>query len=381
MAPRRKPAGAPLSGPPSQEISEGGLLHHDFRGASWGCWQAILRAAFAELLTDAELAMFREVAGGREPPKKRVRELHIVAGRRGGKDSIAAAIATCAALQDYSAYLRTGELASVVCLAVNRDQARIVHGYIAGYFSSLPALKPLVVRQTDEVLTLGNGVEVVVSTANFRSIRGKTIAVAILDEVAYWRSEDTANPDREIFNAIEPATLTIPSAMIIGISSPFKRGGLLYERWQSYFGKDDDDVLVIHAPSRTLNPTLPQHIIDRRLAEDPEAGAAEYLAEWRSDLSDFLDRELVSAAVDDVTVRSPVPGVEYQMFVDASGGRGDFFAAAVAHAEGDLAVIDCLYEARSPFNATVVVGEVAELEFDSDRGRNTCWPELIDDIG
>ena len=150
--------------------------------------------------------MFREVAGGREPPKKRVRELHIVAGRRGGKDIVAAAIATCAALQDYSAYLRTGELASVVCLAVSRDQARIVHGYIAGYFSSLPELKPLIERQTDEVLTLRNSVEVVVSTANFRSIRGKTIAVAILDEVAYWRSDDTTNPDREIFNAIEPAT-------------------------------------------------------------------------------------------------------------------------------------------------------------------------------
>ena len=90
-----------------------------------------------------------------------------------------------------------------------------------------------------------------------------------------------------------------------------------------YFGKDNDEVLVIHAPSRTLNPTLPQQIIDRRLAEDPEAGGAEYLAEWRSDLSDFLDRELVASAVDDVTVRSPVPAVEYQMFVDASGGRGD----------------------------------------------------------
>ena len=44
-------------------------------------------------LGDDELALFWAVAD-RHPPRKRVRELWIIGGRRAGKDSIAAAIAT-----------------------------------------------------------------------------------------------------------------------------------------------------------------------------------------------------------------------------------------------------------------------------------------------
>ncbi|HUB48348.1 MAG TPA: hypothetical protein VMB73_25510 [Acetobacteraceae bacterium] len=358
----RKPAQvAPQGGTPAQAIAEGGLLAHDFQGDSWARWRAILKAAYAEPMTPDEVALFREVAD-RDPPTRRVRELWVVAGRRAGKDSIASAIATVASLDDYSAFLRTGERATIACLATDRTQAGIVHRYVTGNFETLPALRPLVHRQTDDTLELRNGVEIVITTNSFRAVRGRTVAVAIFDEVAYWRSDDSATPDTEVFAAIEPATLTIPTAMMIGISSPYRRKGLLFEKWRKHYGKPDDDVLVVRGPSRTFNPKLPQRIIDARLAEDPEAGAAEYLAEWRGDVSDFLDRELVESAVDaGVTVRPPRRDIDYRMFADASGGRGDSFAAAVVHAEGELVTIDAVYEARPPFNSTTTVKEVCDL--------------------
>jgi hypothetical protein len=44
-------------------------------------------------MTDEELDFFHQVAE-REPPQQRVRELWVVGGRRGGKDSIASLIIT-----------------------------------------------------------------------------------------------------------------------------------------------------------------------------------------------------------------------------------------------------------------------------------------------
>src|SRR5262249_15253645 len=43
--------------------------------STWRVWVAILKAAFAEPLTDDELATFKQVAGDRRPPQRRVREL------------------------------------------------------------------------------------------------------------------------------------------------------------------------------------------------------------------------------------------------------------------------------------------------------------------
>ena len=42
---------------------------------------------------------------------------------------------------------------------------------------------------------------------------------------------------------------TLPTSMLIGISSPHKRNGLLYAKWCESYGKDDDDVLVVAGAS------------------------------------------------------------------------------------------------------------------------------------
>jgi hypothetical protein len=69
-------------------------------------------------MTKAEREQFRSVAE-RDPPKRQVKELWVVAGRRAGKDSIAAAIATHAAISadDFTRLLRPGELAAILYLA------------------------------------------------------------------------------------------------------------------------------------------------------------------------------------------------------------------------------------------------------------------------
>jgi hypothetical protein len=342
-------------------ISEGGLLAHDFRQPSWRRWKAIMKAAAGQPLSPEEDELFRAVAQ-RDPPTRQVKELWVVAGRRAGKDSIASAIATCAALNDYSAYLRTGEVATIACLASTREQSAIVFKYIRGYFAK-PPLNALVVKMTDSTIELSNSCEIVVQTNDFRVVRGKSIVVAILDEVAYYKGDDSANSDKELYNAILPAMATFPNPMLIGISSPYIKQGLLYDKWAEYFGKNDPNTLVLHGGSRDFSFDLvPQAMIDQRLAEDPEGAGAEYLGRWRSDGGTFLDRETVLGAVDrGVTGRPPMAGVEYVLFIDPSGGRADAFAAAIAHDEDGVAVVDVATEWMPPFDPGPVVADIANL--------------------
>jgi hypothetical protein len=227
-----------------------------FAGPSWATWRSVLKGVYGLPLAKAERSLFHAVAE-RDPPKQRVREFWAVCGRRAGKDSVASAIAahSAAFFQDGDR-LRPGERALVLCVANDRDQARIVLGYIRAFFE-LPMLKPMVTRATRDGLELSNSVDIAVVTNDFRAVRGRPILCAILDEVAFYRDENYASPDVELLRAIEPGLLTLPSSMLIAISSPYRRSGILFEKWKRHYGQDGD-VLVIRAASRLMNPTLDQ---------------------------------------------------------------------------------------------------------------------------
>jgi hypothetical protein len=336
------------------------LFGRSFAGPSWACWRAVLKAAFCLPMDAAELTLFRSVAE-RDPPTKRVSEMWVIAGRRAGKDSIASAICGWySAFPDY-ADLRPGEAATVLCLAVDRMQAKIVLKYTKAYFSGIDMLKALVERETADGLELANGAELTVLASNFRSVRGRAIACAVLDECAFWRDENSASPDIETYTALVPGMATIPGSMLIGISTPHRRAGLLYQKFRDHYGQNDDDVLVIRAPSRVLNPLLPEKIVQDALARDPAAARSEWLAEWRDDVGAFISRDLIEAAVDrDVVVRAPAPGVRYVGFCDPSGGLADSFTAAIAHPEGDSVILDCLLEFPAPFNPSGVTADIAK---------------------
>jgi hypothetical protein len=71
---------------------------------------------------------------------------------------------------------------------------------------------------------------------------------------------------------------------------------------------------------------------------------------------------LLDAAVDPgVTVRPPRVGTNYRAFLDPSGGISDSFTLAIAHAEGNRAVLDLLHERRAPFNPSEAVEQIAAV--------------------
>jgi hypothetical protein len=331
-----------------------------FNGSSWDGWRAVLKGAYALPMTDAEVDFFRTVAE-RDPPKQRVKELWCVCGRGAGKDSVTSAVlAYTAALFD-GGKLRPGERALVSCVAVDREQAKIVLGYTKSYFDDVKLLRGMITRETAFGFELSNKVDVSVSTNSHRSIRGRSLLAVVFDECAFWKDETSVTPDEEVYRAVGPGLARVPGSILIGISSPYRKSGLLYRKFQKHYGANDDDVLVIRAPSRLLNPTLDETDIERRIADDPAAARAEWLAEWRDDIAGWLPYETIEAAVDkNVTVRAPQKGrFKYHAAIDPSGGAKDSFTAAVAHAEGDAVYLDAVVEIKPPFNPTTGTETIA----------------------
>jgi hypothetical protein len=292
-----------------------------FSGPSWAARKTILKAAFALPMTPRELITFGELAGGRSPPPRRVKELVDISGRRSGKDSIASAIiAFMAAIeQAHLGRLRPGEPAVCMLLAMDREQARIIQSYVRSYFEAIPELKAMVVRETRDGLELSNNVEIVIATNDFRSVRGRSVLVAVLDEVAHYRDERSTTPDIELDRALSPSLATIPESMKILISTAYRRGGLLFEKWRKFYGVDDDRVLVIQASTPQLNPLFDMAEIDRAMEDDPMAARAEYFSQWRDDVSSAFARDVVERAIVAGRVElPPIAGERYRAFVDAA---------------------------------------------------------------
>ena len=155
-----------------------------FGGPEWATWRVFVAALFGLPLSDAELEMYRRHTGRTVAPTAAAREAWLVVGHRGGKSRIAALIAVWLATLVYRAVLAPGEVATICIIARDRKQANTTVRYIRGPFDVTPMLSRLVARQVRMGLELKNKVVIEVHTASFRSIRGYTIAAAILDELA-----------------------------------------------------------------------------------------------------------------------------------------------------------------------------------------------------
>ena len=225
-------------------------------------------------------------------------------------------------------------------LAASVQQAASAFAFIEGIFAVAPNLKDLLDGATSDTLSLTTGIDIQVRPASYRTIRGITAVGAICDEIAFWRSDDFGESDREILKALRPSLATT-GGPLIAISSPHAKRGELYGTFKRHYGPAGDPlVLVAKAPSRTMNPSLSQRVVDRAVEADPEAASAEYMGEFRGDIDVCFSREAIEACVaTGVTVRAPLAGVSYRAFVDSSGGSSDAMTAAIGHLEGDRAIL------------------------------------------
>jgi len=337
-----------------------------FRAGTWDTWRVFLAALFGLPMTDDQLATYRRFTGRSTPPTAALHEAWFVIGRRGGKSFVLAVIAVfLACFRDWRPFLGPGEVGTVMVIAADRRQARVIMRYCTGLLKAVPMLANLIEAQTRETIELKNRIVIEIHTASFRTTRGYTIVTALCDELAYWQSDETsAEPDVEVINALRPGMSTIPDAVLLCASSPYARKGALWDAHRRHYGQDGDHVLVWQADTRSMNPSVPQSYIDRHMAEDLPRAMAEYGAQFRDDIASFVSREVIDACVlRGMFERPPSARLTYTGFVDPSGGSVDSFACAIAHRDHDrdAVLIDAIREIKAPFSPEAAVSELATL--------------------
>jgi hypothetical protein len=374
-------------------LTDPNLLGRSFKGSTWDAWRALLACAFGLPLGAEQLALFRRCAARTAPPTRQFTEVWIAAGRRAGKTRIAAALAVfIAAACDFSKILAPGEVAVVMLLAADRRQARVVMRYVRALLMGAPMLRALVVAERAEALTLSTGACIEIHTSSYKSTRGYTLAAVIADEAAFWSDPEGGgtNPAAEVFAALRPALATVPGAKLWVISSPHARRGPFYEVFRKHHGVDASPILTWQAPTRTMNPGIPEEVVAAAYAADAATARAEWGGEFRDDIEQLLTPELVASVTPLGRESLPYDArFAYVAFVDCASGSGtDSMTCCIAHlvdlypgvrpvpnprvewgveapsvereAPGVI-VIDQLVERRPPFSAADAVDEFARL--------------------
>jgi hypothetical protein len=349
-------------------------------GSTWASWRVVAKVLDGLPLDAEDQRLYEQCTGRTRPPAEPPGEFHAICGRRSGKSRLASVLAIRAASRRYQ--LAPGERAIVGVAASDRTQAKILYDYASEPFRDSAdlrgkvhrgwqALAQLVTRRTRFALDLQTGVSLEVRTADYGTIRGKTYALVIADELAFWSRDDGTNPASEVLNAVRPGLATL-NGQLVGISSPFAKSGPLWDVYDRYFGKDDDRVLVWRAPSRVMNPTLPERIVLDALERDETSARAEWLAEFRDDLSTYISSDAIRAVVNSgrgeyAPLAAPLAECDYLAFCDpATGGGTDSMALAIAHVEQEsdgrfIAVVDLVREVRPPFNPEDVTRDFAAI--------------------
>jgi hypothetical protein len=152
--------------------------------------------------------------------------------------------------------------------------------------------------------------------------------------------------------------------LLLGSSVYLKRG-YMYRKYRELYANNDAEDICWFATSQTMNPKLPQSVIDKAMAENPNKAGAEFLNRWREDITDFIPLDDVEKCTDrGIFERPPIRGVNYVAFCDAAGGLGsDSFTLAIGHRDyaTNKVVLDAVREHKPKFIPRDVIHEYAEL--------------------
>jgi hypothetical protein len=318
-------------------------------------WLTVLKAAHGLELSKQERKTFKAVAGGRKPPKRPCRELWAVIGMRSGKTRMAGATAAyVATFIDHRRKLAAGERGYILTLSPSLDQARIVFDYAHAFLDSSPILRRKIVDVTATEIRLENNITICSHANSFRTVRGRALLGCVFDESAFWRDESSALPDTEAYRAVLPS-LASTGGMLIGISSPHRRVGLLHAKHRDHYGQDGD-VLVVQGPTELFNPCIDPHIIAEARRNDPVAASANWDGLFRADLTQFIADDQIDCAVDHGRPMElpPQSDTKYFAFVDASAGRHDHFTLCVGHKHQERFIADVIRGRTGDPNAVTV---------------------------
>jgi hypothetical protein len=332
---------------------------------SWASWLVFFKvlAGRTDLSAD-EMEILSIATGLNTLPTERLKEAYLCCGRRSGKSTACALMAVYYGLWGgWDRDLQAGEKPQIFIISPTLIQGKIIMGYAKAVLA-MKHLKSFVRREQQDSVELTNGTVITIKPASWRSTRGWSCGLLIMEELAFWRFEtESANVDTEIYTAIKPSTANIKNSLVVGCSTPFIRQGLLWAKAANW-GKPGP-VCFWRAPTWAMNRLLNEDELRKEYDTLSEAEFdAEFGGQEREDIEAFLPQELIDRAI--VPGRTVLPAdyrLSYVGFCDASEGLrkgADSMTFAVAHAAGEKFIVDVLLEFRPPFAPKAVISAIAE---------------------
>ena len=356
----------------SHALNSPSLFGNVFEATSFWPWKVIAKLIDGLPLTEPrEIELFEKCTGRiyNRQARRAVRRLILLVGRRGGKDRFMSADGEwrAALCTDWRQYLSAGEQAVVILLGKDKKQAAILRRYCHGLLQ-VPDLAKQVVRETAEVIEFRNGASLEITVNDAGGVRGRSAIAVLGSECCHWKTgEHAQSNDEEVVSAAENSMALCPDGglLILG-SSVHRRTGFMYRQFKELYGNNDADDLVWLAPSKVMNPQLPQSVIDKALAQNPHKANADYNCVWREDSSECFALGSIEAITDvGVHERPYSPGTIYVAYQDSALGvdGGSSFALAISHrdAGSDVAILDLIREKKPPFVFHEVIAEFAQV--------------------
>jgi hypothetical protein len=301
--------------------------------------------------------------------RSRARIVVMRLGRRAGKGRLAALLGVYEATANAGAHraaILPGEQATVAIISNSLEQSRVLYKYVRG-FLDVDGLRDLVVNDTQDEISLSNGMAISCLPASGRTARGRAIAVAIWDEAAHALDSEgrllSPQGASELYEAVAPAVMQFPQGKLIVLSTPRWTTGLFHTLCEQADSGLYPDMLHLHAATQEVNPTITAATLERERARDPSLYKREFLADFDSGVGALFDAEAIAAAVVHRDALPPVDGVTYVCAIDPAYS-GDQFALTIAHVDkGGRMIVDRTAAWRGtrsrPVDHAIVLGEVA----------------------
>jgi phage terminase large subunit-like protein len=262
-------------------------------------------------------------------------------GRRSSKSTQASLVLLWMALlqPQLRDHVLADERISFVCVASNREQARIVLNSAKRIVKQSPLLSPLIERETDVAIDFANGSSVEAFVCSARTTRGWPIAALVLDELAWFTSSDEGpQTAANVYKALSPSTLQFGTARRLILSSTPNGPGTFKDYFDAASTAEeagDKTVAVFQLPSWEVNPTLDQAELDRERAVLGEAFAAEYEAQFLSGATSMLSEGEIRACVGGAGELSPQEGTDWVCGADFAWRRDRSAAVIVGRSHTD----------------------------------------------
>jgi hypothetical protein len=216
------------------------LCGPEFLGPSWVVHRDVIAPLWdgdAHLIPPDMLPIAHQLLGCEVLPREAPQELYLAFGRRSGKTRFEAVAGVHAWAQDYRQRgLARGEIATISCHCPTAKQAQTWLGYCRGLIEASPVLREAVANDTNDSIESTHGTKLEVFTSNFRSARGYSMPLAIIDEASFLRDEFSANPDKELRRALLPALATLRGRLLVA-SSLHRRAGLMFDMHRKHFAQ------------------------------------------------------------------------------------------------------------------------------------------------